>query len=112
MAKHLVYFFDADGDHLVDVEVPDEIRDLPDQLFTMADRLGVDLAAVESDAQLAALQTTCRRCAAHAACRLWAPSSDPDGYRAFCPNVDILDRRFVVAAVSARAAGRASAAGY
>jgi hypothetical protein len=103
MTKDLIYFCDADGDHLVEIEVPQEVAKMPNLLFAMAERLDVDLAVVESDAQLAALQAACRSCGAHARCRLWAQSADPDGYRAFCPNADIFDRLFVVAAMATRA---------
>jgi hypothetical protein len=104
MAKCLVYFCDGDGDHLVDIEVGEDVEDLPDLLFAMAERLGVDLGLVETPAQLGGLQRACNACTAKGRCRQWvaaATAAALDEHRQFCPNADVLDRLFVVAAVAA-----------
>ena len=88
-AAAVVYFSDFNGEHFVDP-----------LLAAMAERVEVDLASLESPAQLDALQHACVNCAARIRCASWHRSSTDDvEYREFCANVDTLDGLWTQSAI-------------
>jgi hypothetical protein len=68
-------------------------------LVAMAERVGVDLASIESPAPLAAMQLNCAECQSHERCEDWTHSPDGNCDRNFCLNTDILDQIWMRTAI-------------
>jgi hypothetical protein len=99
----LIYFRDAQGDHLADLEALDaalaDAGDEPaDLVADMALHADVDLTGAE-DGELAAMLHNCSRCPLRTTCRSHVASAAAGDYRRFCGNALLLDMIWVRAAV-------------